>query len=189
MIEGGDGRILGAYSGSPIGIDVDETGERFIIIGELPTDRVASEADITKVPSGAGRILCPEIDVTGLTDRRALRVRVSTVLESTGLKNSDIVLLRFKGRSSANLSLDVPEELADRAAWMGAETSGLLPEHEVDFDASLPSDETSISVEEEFLKRMRERRRSASDEETRTIVEHAVYYGLDALRYGKVTLR
>lgn len=97
-------RIIGAYAGSPEPCSPSETGDRFVISIEAGDGAVSN---IKRIAVNTARILCNDIDCTGLLGETELVDRIKTSLQK---ENSYII--RLTGERDFVLSDILHSELA-----------------------------------------------------------------------------
>ncbi len=97
-------RIIGAYAGSPEPCSYAETGDRFVISIEAGTGSISN---IKRIAVNTTRILCNDIDCTGLLGESELVDRIKTSLQK---ENSYII--RLTGERDFTFSDMLRSELA-----------------------------------------------------------------------------
>jgi hypothetical protein len=85
------------------------------------------------------------------------------------------------------VDLTIPEDfLHDRYFHVQVDRSALLPDHDI---AAYRDGSIDGTVESRFVRRLLAALDEAETAERKAMIERALYYGLDALRYGKVQPR
>lgn len=188
------GLLLGAYSGCPASRSFFETGPRHVLYGVIEAGRPGRwNIALEPIELDNRRLVMVAADITGLSIEDMLEELVVNIDDQGGRSETDIVFLHLEGRySPANDPAVVLNELRER-----------FPELVV-YDNTRPDylaetyDERT--VEGRFieglleLKRRIERARAGTDGDadyplSGKIVEDALYYGLDALKQRRITVR
>lgn len=164
-----DGRPLAAYSGSPAGRGLSETGPRsFLKVTLLPDGGNAVE----ELPADDRRVHDLRLDVSGL-DAALARERLAALLASARVGARDLVRVTLTGSKPHGSSLDlVLPDAATRPASL------LLRDRTAPARDEEPDERTA---EGRFLAAMAGRLSSAPDERSRRVVELATRLGRDAL--------
>ena len=165
-----DGRLIGAYSGCPAGRGFDETGEKFVLLGEITESGVS----ITKKTIGRYRYEKSTLSLDGVRDERQAEEKIREKVREASRR--DILRLVLEGKvfrefdpSMVSLDEDTMPAAHVELEWR--------VEPEYDIDSIAGKNTTEGAFVGELLKRME---RAESEEETETL-RHAIYYGLDAL--------
>ncbi|HXI02262.1 MAG TPA: DNA repair exonuclease [Candidatus Saccharimonadales bacterium] len=188
IIEGPDGRILGAYAGVPAGRGLDETGQKSVLIGEIEKaePHAPARVNLERVPLDQRRIHVIDVPCTGLTHQAAILKRADEHLALREVKAEDMVVLRFSGRAAPGIDLRIPDGfLADRFFHAVVDTSNLRPA----YDLQRYRREELRTTEARFAREMLRRMEDADDPARRRLIENALYYGLDALIQKEVVPR
>lgn len=168
VVEAADGRPLGAYSGSPTGRGLDETGPRSFLKVTLEE---GAPARVERVPADERKVLDLEVDAAGL-DSEALREAALCRLLEAGAGPQDLVRLTLRGRPAPGT----------RAAAL-SELRGLVA-HLVVRDRSVSEPEglaDRSTAEGRFLLDLAARLAEAPDARTRRVLELARAVGREAL--------
>lgn len=189
-VKGAAGKTIGAYSGCLVGRNFEELGMRVAILGTITIDENGDVQTVLEpVEVASNRLTYLAVDVSGL-DEDALREEVAYGIEDHGIRqDQDIVCISLEG--SCQDAFNPVRVLEDMRSDFY---------HLIIVDRTRPdylSEEyDSRTTEHKFIESMIERKQSAQtngDEETGAIsgktVEDALYYGLDALKRKKVTVR
>lgn len=183
-----ENKIYAAASGSFIGHSEQETGPRLAIFGNL--DRRLSgelETSLQIKEFGIRRIQSVKVELNPSNCANAKEI-VSRALNKCGARaEDDIVILHLNGFYTAGSTLDYGrEELNERYFHLRI------------YDNTRPNYLETLSnrnlIESKFASVMEEMKNSASSTDSEKQEEHAVYedalyYGLEAIREGKVTIR
>jgi len=183
-----DGRVLGAYTGSPFAGSVSEQEPRRFILGTLRQGQAPTEADITFEQADARRMRQVEATVTGISNRDDLDEAARRALDDAGCAADDLVLLALTGRLARGVPPRIDEATGERYFHLAVEDR-TAPDYEVDWTASLPAEAPDASAEEMFKWHMVRRFQSTRDKAERERIKRALWYGLDALLLDEVTLR
>jgi DNA repair protein SbcD/Mre11 len=187
----GSGDILGAYSGSLAGRGFDELGPRFALVGTIQNNEFGAwQCTIEPMELDRRRMVMVSTDISGLSANDMLEEITMSIAEQGGRIENDLVFLQLEGkyRSDSNPGL-VIEALRDRyynVAVMDYTRPDYLSES---FDARTTEAKFVDSLL--ALKRNVETHGGISDttENMARAIEDALYYGLDALKQKKVTVR
>ncbi|MCL5037110.1 MAG: DNA repair exonuclease [Chloroflexi bacterium] len=174
----GEGKIRAAYSGTPWGQNLDESGEKYALSVELSYD----EARLEKLKVIDYAIRDKTLDITGIKHRDALMDKILETIRSEHGKN-DIFYVRLKGIIPPTLSVSGMDiDIRDECFHLFIDDSGVLPDYDID---RLSTEGTLL--EKEFIRAMKARLDESLDKAG--ILTNALYYGLDALRGREVTPR
>jgi len=178
-----DGNTKGVYTGCPLGRNLRECGEKFIVIGEIHEN---GKVEIEKRKVDDRTIYEIPVDCTGLAHSEAVLNAVKKkVKEKTDNKN-DIVYVRLFGRFPPGSEVKIPENfLKDSYFHINFDKSNIQPDYNIE---RYLSDKTD-TIESTFVKELKSMSKNTSDEEEVKIIENAIYYGLDALTQKTVKPR
>lgn len=170
VISEDSGRPRAAYSGSPTGRGLDETGPRsFLKVTLFPSGAVELEA----IPSDTRMIHEITVDLTDL-DSRELLDRTAAALEREKVGTGDIVRVTLTGAQTygARGSVSI-QPLSSRVAHLAIR------------DRSIRSGSTEIpgiqTAEGRFVADLLAQREGATDPERKRVIELALALGRDAL--------
>lgn len=177
-----------AYPGCPEPLDFGDTGERGVVIVECdPSLPHGGRVKAEFVPTALRKVRCVELDISG-ADREG-RVREAVLaLGSEDERKRDLWAVTLRGTVDGTLDLDIPSlerELAAEFFFLR-----LIPDYRPDYD--LESISSHPGLEGRFVKYLREivsDRLSKGDLRGARVAELAMYYGLDALNYGRIYFR
>ncbi len=187
----GGGKLLGAYAGCLVGRGIDESGPRSAIYGTITGD---GQCTLERLELDQRRVVAVSCDITGSTAAEVV-ADVRNLLDSAGARpGSDIVYLHLEGRHVVG---GEPTYLAEQL--------GDIYWHFVVVDESRPDYLTQRfdrrTTEGRFIQSMLELKRQSIEaggyivdssydcELTPDLIEDALYYGLDALKQKKVSVR
>lgn len=178
-----DSGVRGAYSGCIQGRGLDETGEKFVIAGEIEHGQVRIE----KIGVAERRVVSVEADVSGVQDGKALEGRVRDALNAAGVRSCDVVNVALVGRvpPGTHLNAFVPETWTE---FFHVSVDVGSVEQDYDLDA-LCADSSAEKLRSAFVREMRRKMDTATDEEERATLRDASYYGLCALDDRKLEPR
>lgn len=176
------GIVRGAYSGCPAGRDLSETGEKYILVGNLDAKQ---EVTLERVRVDKRCIYSVEVSCTGLTHSEAVLNKVAQKIKEKTTNKDDIVFIKLTGLMPPDFDIDVPPYfMASDYFHLKIDPSGVKP----DYDLNSLSRETD-STQGKFVNRMLEMEKQAKDEHERRIYHNALLYGLDSLIQKKVRAR
>ena len=176
------GLVRGAYSGCPAGRDLSETGEKYILVGNLDSKQGAT---LEKVKVDKRCIYSLEVSCTGLTHSEAVLNKVAQKVKEKTTNKDDIVFVKLTGLMPPDFDIDIPPYfMADDYFHLKIDPSGLEP----DYNLNSLSKETE-STQGKFINGMLEMEKQAKDEQERRICHNALLYGLDSLIQKKVRAR
>ncbi len=90
--------VLAAYPGSPEGLNVKETGERFVLYGEVD---VAGHAHVQSIPVQSRQIRQIEVEIGGVETTEALLRRVEEALAAES--GDDLLYVSLTGERASHL--------------------------------------------------------------------------------------
>lgn len=166
-----DGRLIGAYAGTPVPGDVAEDPHGGVLIVRL-TD--PPELELIEPWPGRMRrleLLAPQ----PLRDDDEAAARLASLFEREQIGPDDIVFVRIAGLSMGPLdTCELAERLADRCRWVAVSDE---TEPQV-----LAEGSQRVTVESQFVEQMRAQIAQAADPHERRQLEAALHYGILALR-------
>ncbi len=177
------------YPGCPEPLDFGDKGPRGIyIVNAKKSSRGEACAEAEFMPIALRQMRSVEVDITGLDTDERVRNAILDVDDATG-RNRDLWSVTLIGRVDPEISFEIPsfeKDLSDEFFSLRIST-----EYWPDYDLQeLAEDEGSL--EGRFLRHLQEvaaDKRAKGDSRGAETAELAIYYGLDALRQGKVLLR
>ncbi len=182
------GNIRAAYGGIPVARGLDETGDHFILLGEIEKGGVRPDAlapqyiDVRQI-----KRLPVEIDRTVLT-HGDLEDRITTAMREAGVTADDMVYVELSGFTHPKIdSFTVDSDWCARQCFhMVVDQSGLVPDYG-DLDEESATDK---HVEGRFNQRMLELLGEARDDpKKQRLIRMARTLGLDALHGREVRRR
>ncbi|MGE5579346.1 MAG: metallophosphoesterase family protein [Bacillota bacterium] len=187
------GPTTAAYAGCPEPLDFGDEGERgvfLVTIGEKDASSgMRAAVDTEFIPIAARQVRKAEVDVTGLdTPERVRNAIVNCGDRET--RRRDMWTVFLTGMADPELHLDL--EVIEREAGQEFFFLKLKPAYRPAYDLKSLGDPRRDTLEARFVREMQallEGAGKAGDERAAAVAENALYYGLDALRQGKVFLR
>ena len=169
VVERPGGGAAGAYSGSPTGRGLDETGPRFFLKVTLDDGWLAR---VEKIPADTRQVLDLALD-SGGRDADALRDAALSLLLEAGATPADLVRLTLRGRAAAGT----------RAAHALTDLKGLVAHLAFrDRTSAEPEGRADRSTAEgRFALELEARLAAAPDERSRCVAELAQALGREAL--------
>ena len=184
------GKTVAAYPGCPEPLDFGDEGERGVFmvrIGEKsgPVAKVETEF----IPMATRQVRKVDLDITGFdTPERVLNAVLQCGDEDS--RRRDLWAVSLTGMADPELGLDLP--VIEREAGEGFFFLKLVPEYRPAYDLATLGDSRRDTLEARFVREMQAQISAAAkggDERAAKVTENALYYGLDALRQGKILLR
>jgi len=199
-VENEEDLLIGAYSGCLMGRNFEELGPRGIIHGTITlAEDGSTTVQLEPIEAARNRIMYISVDITGL-DLELIKEEIFMMMEEADVHpDSDIVGLSLEGRFSHDSSTrELIEEIKDEFY------------HLVVMDRTRPdylSEQYDPSTtEHKFIEKMLESIQEAEEKRMTSpvgdsltglpgsmisgkTIEDALYYGLDALKNKKVTVR
>jgi DNA repair exonuclease SbcCD nuclease subunit len=206
------GKSIAVYPGCPEPLDFGDQGERGVYLvtvtdkpgekGEAGTGRGAAmrgpaggpDAGRSKVtaefiPLSLRQMRSVRVDVTGLDTPERVRNAVLSAGDPSARKR-DLWAVTLAGMVDPELGLDVP--LLERELGQEFFFLKINPDYRPAYDLAALGDPRNQSLESRFVREMQAAWRTSLDRgEARaaSVADHALYYGLDALRQGRILLR
>lgn len=183
-IADGNGVTRAAYSGCIQGRALDETGEKFVILGEIDPDGCVT---LEKREVAPRRILNIEVNITGVSDSGAVNSRIESAISRAEPRECDIVFISLTGAISPAVKIDTSAlESSNSYFHLSISRSKVEPDYDL---GALVRDSSASSLRSAFARRMLEMETQAADEAERRVLRDATYYGLYALDGRKLELR
>ena len=184
------GPSVAAYPGCPEPLDFGDTGPRGVcLITVDESARKGERVNLRFAPTALRQMRSVELDITGLDTAEKVRNAV-LACGTTSERKTDMWAVRLCGSVDPEIVLDVPS--LERGLTQDFFAIRLVPEYRPSYDLETLGDPGSESLEARFVRHLLEKRKTALDRGDETgaeIAERALYYGLDAMRQGKVLLR
>lgn len=199
-VENREGLLIGAYSGCLVGRNFEELGPRGLIHGSISTDEEGGTiVDLAPTEAAKNRIMYIAVDITGL-DEELIKEEILLMIEENDINpETDIVALSLEGRfAHDNTKLVLIDEIKDEFYHLIV-VDRTRPDY-------LSEQYDPRTTEYKFIERMLEsiqeaeaKREASPPGDSLTglpgalisgkTIEDALYYGLDALKNKKVTVR
>lgn len=187
----GGGDILGAYSGSLAGRGFDELGPRFALLGTIQNNEFgARQCTIEPLELDRRRMVMVSADISGLTREEMLNEITMSIADQGGRIENDLVFLQLEG----NYRIDSnPTSVIDELHYRYYNVA-VMDYTRPDYLSERFDERTTEAKLVESLLTMKKNAESSGGEFDTTnaagvVVEDALYYGLDALRQKRVTVR
>jgi DNA repair exonuclease SbcCD nuclease subunit len=176
-----EGVVRGAYSGCPAGRDLSESGEKYVLLGNVDEDH---RVTLEKIRVDQRCIYSLEVSCTGLTHSEAVLNKIAQKVKEKTTDKYDIVFVKLTGLMPPDFEIDIPPHfMAHDYFHLKIDPSRVEP----DYDLGLRR--IDDSVQGKFVRRMQEMERQAGDEHEAKNYHNALLYGLDALIQKKVRPR
>ncbi len=180
-----DGRIRGAYSGTPASQRLNEAGEKYVLVGEISEDKTVT---LERVKLDRRTLHIVEVDCSGLTHSEAVIRKIEEEARKASQNSDDILFIELAGRFPPGSALNLPPDLLqDRYFHVKVDDSGLIPDY--DLEKYLREPQLMRSVEGEFVKALKNKEAQTPDENEKRLIRAAVHYGLDAFHHEKIIRR
>jgi hypothetical protein len=130
-----------------------------------------------------------DVDVTGLDTPERVRNAVADCGDA-GTRSRDMWAVTLVGAMDPEVGLDL--SVLEREAGQEFFFLKVIPQYRPAYDLVSLEDPRRGSLEARFVREMRfmmEEAAKNGDARAKEVAEHAIYYGLDALRQGKILLR
>ena len=184
------GPTVAAYPGCTEPLDFGDKGQRGVYLVKADEDAPKGErVRLSFVPMAARQMRSVDLDITGLDTPEKVRRAVLSCGTASDRK-TDMWAVRLCGSVEPEVVLDIPSLERDLAQDFFA--LRLIPEYRPSYDLEALGDPSRESLEARFVRHLLEKRRAAldkGDETAAETAERALYYGLDAMRQGRVLLR
>ena len=181
-----EGVVRAAYAGSPIALALDETGPRHVQIVTVEHNGLHRRVALEPLELDRRRLHRIEVSVSGLASPESLKERIDDALETSIVGKDDLAIITLTGRTRPGVDLRTrTEDDTTRCFWLRIDASGLRP----DYDLELYRRGEPRTTEERFARSLLDEIEETKDPERRRVLEAALFYGLDALRFGDVAPR
>ncbi len=188
VINAGD--TVAIYPGCPEPLSSKDTGMRGARLTELTKDAKGKTVVNSEfVPLSVREACLGTIDITGLYTYEQVKNAILSVGTPTS-RLRDLWTVTLMGRSDPEMNLDV--ESLERELEQDFFSLRLAPQYVPDYDMAQLADSNNQSLEARFARHffdMRNQHMAKDDVKAAVLAEQALYYGLDALRLGKVLFR
>jgi len=187
----GAGDILGAYSGSLAGRGFDELGPRFALLGTIQNNEFGAwQCNIEPLELDRRRMVMVSTDISGLTGEEMLEEITMSIADQGGRIESDLVFLQLEGTFSIDSN---PTSVIDELHYRYYNVA-VMDYTRPDYLSESFDERTTEAKFVDSLLAMKKNAENVGGEFDTThndanLIEDALYYGLDALRRKKVTVR
>ncbi|HEY9774112.1 MAG TPA: metallophosphoesterase [Planktothrix sp.] len=187
------GVLLGAYSGCPSGRNFDEPGPHCVLLGTIESNKNgAYDVQLEPIEVDSRRLLTVSADITGLSSQDMMDEITLAIEDQGGRPKTDIVLVNLDGTFAASVNPEqVLQQLRSRYCDLVVVDNSRPDYLSEKFDTR--TTEAKYIDALLALKRDIEQKRvttpGITNALTGAIVEDALYYGLDALRQKRITIR
>ncbi len=181
---------VAAYPGCPEPLDFGDEGERGVFmvrIGEKAGPAAKVETEF--IPIATRRVRKVELDITGFETAEQVRGAVATVGDEDS-RRRDLWAVSLTGVVDPELHLELP--VIEREAGEGFFFVRLIADYKPAYDLESLGDSRRGTLEARFVREMLsqiEGAGKAGDVGAAQIAQDALFYGLDALRQGRILLR
>ncbi len=186
----GAGDILGAYSGSLAGRGFDELGPRFALLGTIQNNEFGAwQCNIEPLELDRRRMVMVSTDISGLTGEQMLEEITMSIADQGGRIESDLVFLQLEG----NYRIDTnPTEIIDELHYRYYNVAVMDYTRPDYLSESFDARTTEAKFVDLLLAMKKNAENVGGESDTiadANLIEDALYYGLDALRRKRVTVR
>lgn len=172
--------IRAAYPGSMCALSVSEKGHHGVLIGELIKGGVKPD-NLQFHEMDRRRIIRFNLDISGLGHTQAVEKKIIDCFKVAEVRPQDIVHVNLKGTYITGSRIPLSERLGGEKCYhLQVDTSKVRPEWSLDDDPSL-SPRTTEAIYRNKFKELVDQAAAEDDQEGLTILQNALYYGLDAL--------
>jgi len=178
---GGTGRIFNAGSPEPLGFD--EEGDHGVFIATIEKQNNESVISHSFHKVGIRRFINTRARVDGCSTDEQAAVKAAEAIEAAG-GSADLYRVTLEGYIPHDIRLNtmyITDMLKDRAFYLKI-INNAIP----DYDFGRISKEQGLRGL--FARKMLERAANASDEEAKSLIMQALYFGLEAIDEGRVCL-
>ena len=177
-----NGAVRLAYAGSPVALNISETGAHGIL--EVALDTVTRTANIEPIVLDERRVYSIAADVTGAASSDAIDYRILDALQAAGVTGRDIARVKLTGRIVRGV------RYAAASTGVAANVFALrldLRELRPDYDLEGIRAREATTTEDRFAHALLAELDAEADATRRARILSALYYGLDAFRLREVT--
>ncbi|MGI6642593.1 MAG: metallophosphoesterase family protein [Bacillota bacterium] len=184
------GRTLAVYPGCPEPLDAGDVGKRGVYVVDLikgSNEEASIESEF--IPMSLREVRSETVDVTGLCTHEQVRNALLAVAPLEERKRHTWTTT-LTGRVEPEMNLDI--QSLERETSEDFFSLRIVPEYVPDYDIDGLIDSTNHSLEARFARHLVEvakERAARNDLRGAKVAQQAIYYGLDALRQGRVLLR
>ena len=181
-----DGVVRGSYSGSPVALAIDETGPRYVQVVTVEHTGLHRRVEIEPVELDRRRLHRVEVQVGGVGSPEGMNHKVVSALEAALVGAEDLAFVTLAGRVRAGVDLAPrPEAIAYPCFHLAIDSRAVRP----DYDLEAYRRGEPRTTEERFARSLLAELEAEADPARRRVLEAALYYGLDALKFGDVSPR
>jgi len=172
-----------AYAGSPIALDVTETGVHGALEVRIEYGQRQPLVEIEPIQLDERRVYDLQADVTGAASAEQVDARVQRAMEEAQVTERDIVTVRLLGRLVRGVRYAGPgPQVRPGAFHLRMDFKAVRP----DYDLASYRRTDPTTTEERFASTLLARLEAEQDPGKRALLESALYYGLDAFRLREV---
>jgi len=173
--------IRAAYPGSLCALSVSEKGHHGVLIGELTKGGVKPDA-LHFHEIDQRRIIRFNLDISGLGHAQAIEQKIVDALSVAETRPVDIVHINLKGSFITGSRIALSDQLGDDLCYhLQVDTSRVRPEWSLDDDPSL-NPRTTEAIYRNKMRELIDAAAAKDDREELSLLQNALYYGLDALQ-------
>lgn len=176
------GRVIAAASGTFTAQSASETGARVAFVASLSRrlpERL--ELELEPIELDPRRIINLKLDLSSLEPSN-WKTELESNLTACGARQDDILLFDLSGTYPAGVEQDLVQQIRDKSFF-----------HIRCSDVSRPDYLSTLSaenkIEQSLIDHMNRLFAESPDDEQLSVIDDALYLGLEALREGKITLR
>lgn len=177
-----NGAVRLAYAGSPVALNISETGAHGVL--EVALDTATRTASIEPIVLDERRVYSIAADVTGAASSDAIDYRILDALQAAGVTGRDIARVKLTGRIVRGV------RYAAASTGVAANVFALrldLRELRPDYDLEGIRAREATTTEDRFAHALLAELDAEADATRRARILSALYYGLDAFRLREVT--
>jgi DNA repair protein SbcD/Mre11 len=181
-----EGVVRGSYSGSPVALAIDETGPRHVQVVTVEHTGLHRRVEIEPIELDSRRLHRVEVQVGGVGSPEGMSHRIVSALEAALVGADDLAFVTLVGRVRAGVDLAPrPGTITFPCFHLSIDSRGIRPDYDLDvYRRAEPR-----TAEERFARSLLADIDAEPDSARRAVLEAALYYGLDALRFGDVAPR
>ena len=177
-----NGAVRLAYAGSPVALNISETGAHGIL--EVALDTVTRTANIEPIVLDERRVYSIAADVTGAASSDAIDYRILDALQAAGVTGRDIARVKLTGRIVRGVRYEAASsDVAANVFALRLDLRELRP----DYDLEGIRAREATTTEDRFAHALLAELDAEADATRRARILSALYYGLDAFRLREVT--
>jgi len=171
-----DAAVKAAYSGCLQGRGLDETGPKYLLVGEIDT---GGRVTLEPVEVASRRFVTADVNLTGASDSDAVLARIDSAIRASEARDVDIVCVNLRGALAPGVRIDTtPIESSGSWFHVWVNRSGLVDDYHIE---SILSDSSAEPLRSAFVRRLVEMGEHEQDAARKATLRDAVYYGLAAL--------